>query len=225
MVFRAALPKTPKELEEYTAFLRNGTLPMHITSKNRWSFERKLSHWELDNDLLYLRAVDDKPARRFVPEWDSEFRASLFQRFHDNDRHIDYKKTFNKISILHVGVTKQQVFEYVRECNTCKRTTSIKERDDVVPVVSNGPMEHIQMDLVDLTHYQNDNKGFAWLLTIVCIFSKFLWAVPLANKEAATVGEALLGIFSQWGAPAILQSDNGREFVANVIEGMLFFAI
>src|SRR5690606_12695404 len=29
--------------------------------------------------------------------------------------------------------------------------------------------------------------------------------------------EALVNLFSQWGAPAILQSDNGKEFVGNVI--------
>jgi transposase InsO family protein len=220
MVFQASLPKTLKQFEEYVAFLRNGILPSHVTTKNRWSFERKLSLWELNNDLLYLRATNDKPAKRFVPEWGSEFRKSLFQRFHDDDRHIDYKKTFSKISELHVGVTKQHVYEYVKECNTCKRTTSIKERDDLVPVVSFAPMEHLQMDLVDLIHYQDENNGFSWLLTIVCIFSKFLWAIPLKNKEAATVGEALVGLFSQWGAPAILQSDNGKEFVANVIKGI-----
>src|SRR3954454_10836965 len=114
MVFQASLPKTLKQFEEYVAFLRNGILPSHVTTKNRWSFERKLSLWELNNDLLYLRATNDKPAKRFVPEWDSEFRKSLFQRFHDDDRHIDYKKTFSKISELHVGVTKQHVYEYVK---------------------------------------------------------------------------------------------------------------
>ncbi|CAG8770417.1 10968_t:CDS:1, partial [Acaulospora morrowiae] len=35
--------------------------------------------------------------------------------------------------------------------------------------------------------------------------------------EAEVVGEALISLFSQWGAPSILQSDNGKEFTANVI--------
>jgi len=79
-------------------------------------------------------------------------------------------------------------------------------------------MEHLQMDLIDLTAYREENNGIGWLLTIVCIFSKFLWAVPLPNKEAGTVGKALVKIFSQWGAPGILQSDNGKEFVADIIK-------
>ena len=217
MVFQGAYPKTPEEYSVYIDFLKHGTYPSNVTTKSRWSFERKMSQWELINGELHLRPTKDKPARRFVPTWDTEFRAQLFRQFHDEDRHIHYKASFDKISAFHVGVTKEQVRAYVQECNACQRTSSIKERDDIVPVVSSGPMEHLQMDLVDFTQYKDSNNGFAWLLTIMCIFSKFLWAVPLMNKEATTVGNALIQLFSQWGAPSILQSDNGKEFVAEVI--------
>ena len=218
MVFEGAYPKTPEELDQYTAFLQDGTLPPDVTLRNQWTFERKMKLWKLRDGVLYRRATEDKPARRFVPEWDSEFRASLFRQFHDDDRHINYKAAFKKISSLHIGVTKAQVRAYVNECNTCKRVSSIKEKDDIVPVVSSGPMEHLQMDLIDLQQYKDANDGFSWMLTIVCIFSKFLWAFALRNKEAATVGSVLVELFSQWGAPDILQSDNGKEFVADVIQ-------
>ena len=41
---------------------------------------------------------------------------------------------------------------------------------------------------------------------------------PLKTKTADEVAYQLLDIFTIIGAPAILQSDNGREFVAKVIE-------
>jgi hypothetical protein len=40
----------------------------------------------------------------------------------------------------------------------------------------------------------------------------------LTSKSAAEVGYLLLDIFILFGAPHILQSDNGREFTANVIK-------
>jgi hypothetical protein len=40
----------------------------------------------------------------------------------------------------------------------------------------------------------------------------------LISKRAAEVGYQLLDIFLLFGAPHILQSDNGREFTANVIK-------
>ena len=106
MVFQAALPKTPKELDEYIAFLCNNIFLSYITLKNQWAFRCKLSLWEFKNNLLYLCTTNDKPAKQFIPEWDSDARTSLFQQFYDDDCHIDYKKTFTKISTLHISITK-----------------------------------------------------------------------------------------------------------------------
>jgi hypothetical protein len=41
---------------------------------------------------------------------------------------------------------------------------------------------------------------------------------PLKSRRAAEVAFHLLDIFSTFGAPYILQSDNGREFTAKIIE-------
>jgi hypothetical protein len=43
----------------------------------------------------------------------------------------------------------------------------------------------------------------------------------MENKKPATVASKLLPLFLQQGAPMILQSDNGREFVAKVIEELM----
>jgi len=50
------------------------------------------------------------------------------------------------------------------------------------------------------------------------VFSKFLVAVPIKNKEASTITEHLLkDVFKILGPPMILQSDNGKEFVARIV--------
>lgn len=48
-------------------------------------------------------------------------------------------------------------------------------------------------------------------------FSKFSWAAPMKTKTAADTAEELAKVFLICGALTILQSDNGREFVAEVI--------
>ena len=184
MGFEGAFPKTSDEYKEYVDYLENGVIPERIAQKRHWSWRRKLEHWCVQDGLLYLRQPN-KPLRRFVPAWDDEFRASLFERFHTADRHISHNACYPKITEQYVGITKEDVRRFINACSVCARTSSIKERDDLTPVVANGPYEHLQMDLIDLTHYKNSNKGMCWLLTVVCIFSKFLWAFPLKNKEAA----------------------------------------
>src|SRR5579872_4887792 len=46
---------------------------------------------------------------------------------------------------------------------------------------------------------------------------KILFVAPLSSKRAAEVAYQLLDIFLLFGAPHILQSDNGSEFTAAVI--------
>lgn len=48
--------------------------------------------------------------------------------------------------------------------------------------------------------------------------TKFCQLRPLKSKSAKEVAEELTKIFFIWGAPQLLQSDNGKEFVANVID-------
>ncbi|CAF1073429.1 unnamed protein product [Didymodactylos carnosus] len=59
---------------------------------------------------------------------------------------------------------------------------------------------------------------FKFILNYQDHFTKFCVLRPMKTKTAAEVAYHLLDIFIMFGAPATLQSDNGREFVAKVIE-------
>jgi len=50
--------------------------------------------------------------------------------------------------------------------------------------------------------------------------TKFVQLRPLKTKRAEEVAKHLIDIFCIFGAPMILQSDNGREFVNKIIEDL-----
>ncbi|CAF5167720.1 unnamed protein product, partial [Rotaria magnacalcarata] len=84
------------------------------------------------------------------------------------------------------------------------------------PIISNDFHSRGQVDLIDM---QSSPDGkFKFILNYQDHFTKFCILRPLKSKTAAEVAYNLLDIFTTFGAPAILQSDNGREFVAKVIE-------
>lgn len=72
------------------------------------------------------------------------------------------------------------------------------------------------MDLIDFTSVPDGD--YLWILHMRDHYSKFSWAFPLKSKRAAGVAECFKNTFSLFGAPRILQSDNGKEFVAGVIK-------
>ena len=57
-----------------------------------------------------------------------------------------------------------------------------------------------------------------YILLFVDALSKFPVAFPLKTKEMAGVAECLWRVISLFGAPVALHSDNGKEFVNEVVD-------
>ena len=62
-------------------------------------------------------------------------------------------------------------------------------------VIVGGIHQQWQADLVDLTKLKKDNEGMTFLLTVIDVFSKVAWCVPMKNKSAASLVAALQATF------------------------------
>ena len=68
-------------------------------------------------------------------------------------------------------------------------------------------------DLVDRQAFSSFNKGFKYILTIIDVFSKYAWAVPIKDKSAASVTKAIEKIISDRN-PKKLWVDEGKKYNA-----------
>lgn len=76
------------------------------------------------------------------------------------------------------------------------------------------------MDLVDLSY--DADGDYKYICYIRDHFTRFSWARPLTSKRAVEVAAFLFDLFFFIGSPPIvLQSDNGKEFVAAVIKELV----
>ena len=87
------------------------------------------------------------------------------------------------------------------------------------PIHTQGFASRGQVDLIDFQSFPD--RDFKWLLVYVDHGIKLCMLIPLTSKRADAVAVALLRIFTTIGAPAILQSDNGREFTQIAGSGKL----
>ncbi|KAF0433767.1 SCAN domain-containing protein 3-like [Gigaspora margarita] len=156
--------------------------------------------------------------KRVVPFYDTELREALYEKFHVGATHFDYHKTYTMIYKQHIGITQDEVEKYVNNCSTCIRNRSIKEKSDFTSVVSVGPLEHLQVNLVDLLSYAEKNDRYCYILTLIDVFSCYIWAIPLKDKESSTIHTELVNIFKNFGPPTKLQSDKGSEFITNILK-------
>lgn len=74
----------------------------------------------------------------------------------------------------------------------------------------------LQVDLVDLQTLPDGQYKF--IMHYQDHLTKYHLLRSLTSKRAKEVAHHLLQIFVDFGAPLILQSDNGREFTAEIIQ-------
>ena len=88
----------------------------------------------------------------------------------------------------------------------------VRKRYSTRPYKSGAIDQHWQADLVEMIPYARVNGGFRYLLTIIDLFSRFAWAVPLRGKTSGEVTAAFRQVFALGRQPERLQTDDGREF-------------
>ncbi len=76
------------------------------------------------------------------------------------------------------------------------------------------------MDLVDMTNYSRQNKGYGWILLIADVFTRYVWAYVLARKDIASVDGALTQFITKYH-PEIVMSDNESAFKSKIIQELM----
>ena len=79
------------------------------------------------------------------------------------------------------------------------------------PFNAGEPFEVVSIDITG--KHPKSAKGNEYILTVVDIFSKWAEALPIRVHTAPVVAKALMDqVFSRFGMPKRLLSDQGREF-------------
>lgn len=80
-------------------------------------------------------------------------------------------------------------------------------------VIVKGINDLLQADLVEMIPYAKENKGFRYILVVINVFSKFVWAIPVKRKTGEEVTKAMTSILLESKTtPKHLQTDLGKEF-------------
>ena len=79
------------------------------------------------------------------------------------------------------------------------------------------------IDLADMIGYEiSNNKGFTYIFVIVDNFSKFVWAIPLKNKNGRIVAGAFSKNLSTSKRSTLkLESDRGSEWYNSISQKFL----
>jgi hypothetical protein len=115
---------------------------------------------------------------------------------------------------------REDIQTELASCDPCTRYTVTKSGFNPASfITSSGPWEHIQLDTS--VHLPASPDGFTALLVIICVFTGFVLLCPMKTTSAECVATALWQVFAILGLPKIIQSDNGPEFVNDIMRAFV----
>ena len=111
------------------------------------------------------------------------------------------------------------VVKYCRECVVCQRCKlSSPQKAPLSSVPIGKPWEMVAVDVLQVpTSYQNNR----YLLVIQDYFTKWVEAIPMPDQTAVHITNELVKLFSTFGLPQIVHSDQGKNFESTVLKQTL----
>ena len=119
------------------------------------------------------------------------------------------------------GVKYKEVSAWLRDRESYdlhQRASKPKKRSRVVV---EGIDSQWDIDLMDVGSLAKKNDGVKFLLIVIDVFSKYLFARALTSKSGKEVRGALESIFAEGRKPKVCRFDQGREFSNRSVEDLL----
>ncbi len=87
-------------------------------------------------------------------------------------------------------------------------------------IVAFQPDTRIQLDLIDMTNYGRQNSGYNWILLLIDVFTRKLYAYLMKNKTEKSIGDAL-EMFFKSHHPDIITSDQESGVTGRAIQKLM----
>jgi transposase InsO family protein len=152
---------------------------------------------------------------------DPDKRAALLEDHHALGH---FGATAMVKSIRHAGYNwtniHQEALAICQRCMDCLRyNTHLPAFHQLQSITAALPFEHVAVDLAGPFTTSRWNNHY--LHVMIDVHSRFMLLKAISDKRMETVAAVWLDIFTTFGFPKIIQSDNGTEFVNQTTKAMV----
>jgi zinc finger BED domain-containing protein 5/7/8/9 len=166
-------------------------------------------------EKLIVPVKEDKIIKSFV------HKDEIFAILHDTHLAIGHggrNRMAKKLNLKYKNITREMIVTYLNLCETCEKKHIVQHNTDLAttkPVLRSELIGRSHVDVIDVDLQEDDPYKFILVYQDHC--TKFVQLRPVKSKKAKEIANVLLDIFAIFGAPSILQSANGWEFINEVI--------
>jgi transposase InsO family protein len=184
---------------------------------------RSLQGVEMRQQVLGRLILDETTGERFCILVPKVLRVRMLAVYHDSlmGGHLGAWKTKKKLQQAYTwkGMTRD-VATYVRSCHKCQQFKADNQLPKGLMGQGNAlpqPWETVCIDLAG--PYPRAKSGCTHMLVVTDVLTKWTELFAIRRATALAVAKILVReVFPRYGAPKVLLSDNGRQFVSRVLK-------
>ena len=203
----AALPATEQRLREYCDAQSRDETCSQVMKFCATTWPKKqdiapniLPYWKVRECLTMHNGLLLYNDRIVVP---NVLQEETMSRIHEGHQGIERCRMRAKNSVWWPGISKM-LTKLVTECPVCVRDSTVRKEPLMPTSLPDYPWQVVGSDLFSL-------KGEQYLV-VVDYFSRFPEVFKLTSTVTGSVIAALKSLFSRYGLPGILRSDNGPQY-------------
>ena len=123
-------------------------------------------------------------------------------------------KLYEEVKKKYIGISRRRCMAFLRNLEAYQLTQPLPKQTTLRPIVAKKPNNIWQVDLCDMgSKSPHFNSGYRYIIVMIDLFSKYVWAVPVKDKTALEVVTEIGKVLdSVDGLPSAIQSDQGSEF-------------
>lgn len=156
-----------------------------------------------------------------------EMKKRLLEATHGSTMlgHMGVEKTIEAIE--DEGYTWKDIYQdvrkYVKECGVCQKMTHRLDKDTVWLMKTTAVYFPFQVVAIDaIGPLLEDKNSYKYILTMIDCFTRWVELVPTKTLEAEECAQAIMvRIFLRHGLPKEIRSDNGTQYVNQVVQELL----
>ncbi|XP_063372179.1 KRAB-A domain-containing protein 2-like, partial [Cydia amplana] len=186
-----------------------------------WSTKYDVTHIGSQTYLILKKKAPEDATVRVIP---MEQYFDLLFEIHQEIGHGACDKMLRNIK-NRFYIQKKAIEIFVALCPTCEvkrnlpKKGTVPEQASLQPTIPKDFNSRGWVDVIDLRSAPDGD--FKWLLMYQDHGTRFIQLRPLQTNLPTELALELVKIFLTFGAPFVLQSDNGQEFIAKVVEEVL----
>ena len=155
-----------------------------------------------------------------------EERLELIKLYHESPAALGHrgmiKSLYRLMQDYYWRGMQEEVYHAIRNCIKCQESKLVRKKVRLPLIITDTPTKALEK--VSLDYYgplKVTQKGNEYILTMQCLLTKFVVAVPLSETTALATAKALVNnLFCVYGIPVSILTDQGRNFISHVMEDL-----